>query len=275
MNTVVRTLCLFASVTGSAHTQTVSVLQYSSSGTALASQSVSSTQDTSIALNSTTRFVDIIPSSSSADIPLLTFTGGPSSGTIGFYIGSDVTSGVPDFISDDEPPSYGGRHLKGIHATSLNGTCESILYGGVNGDFGNSTTPDDFNIIVDRLVRFDVGGNISGNFVIGAPGSTVCIIEAGAMSDQTDITVATGSLTRVRTLTGDLKAQIVVENGDIGRIESAARITGYGPTPTFAKKGKIGTTVAATEIEQFQGDNTGDQPMIRANEASMLSKHQS
>lgn len=69
----------------------------------------------------------------------------------------------------------------------------------------------------------------------------------------------------MKTLSGDLKAPVVAESGDIDLLQSAARITGYGGEPFSAKKGRIKQIVAATDISQFQG-SYATSPMIIANE---------
>lgn len=132
----------------------------------------SAANDLPVTLQTGTRYVDIIPASNSDNIPKLTFTGGPSSGKVQIYLGQEGSATDPDFRDDDFPPAKAGLHLRGIHATGLNGSCESEFYGGITGDFGQNLNPDTYNFTVDRLVRFDATGMIRGNFVIGAPGGT-------------------------------------------------------------------------------------------------------
>lgn len=53
------------------------IYEFDGSGNPIGSGTPFTTSDKTVSLDSNTRFVDIIPSSNSDDIPLLTFTGGP------------------------------------------------------------------------------------------------------------------------------------------------------------------------------------------------------
>ncbi|MBL8760898.1 MAG: hypothetical protein JNL50_06290 [Phycisphaerae bacterium] len=245
------------------------VKEYNSGGSEIAAHTVGSS-DTSISLNVNTRFVDILPADNSTDIPRITFTGGPSTGVVSIYLGADDNSTGPDFNNSDIAPSRRGRNLKGIVATGLAGTTISEFYGGITGDFGQTTNPDEYYIYVDHLVRFDAGGAIRGNFEADAPGGTssepVFVIEGDGFSDLCDISLANGTITRIKA-TNDMKAQITVANGDISLIDAGARITGYGPDPILVKKGRIKKILAAQEISQFTAQGLGE-AMIRANEGT-------
>ncbi|MCC6228986.1 MAG: hypothetical protein IT432_07150 [Phycisphaerales bacterium] len=188
-----------------------------------------------------------------------------------FYIGSDENTTGPDFVNADDIPVKKGGLLRGIVATGLGnpaGSTTSQLYGGVNGDFGQATNPNDYSIHVTQLARFDVGGGIYGDFSVSSPGGTanspVFVIEGNGFSDDCQITLNSGTIKRIKSV-DDMKAKIIVENGDIDLIDAGARITGYGPEPLWVKKGRIKKILAAQEISQFTGSGL-NQAMIRANE---------
>jgi hypothetical protein len=253
----------------------IPIKEYDENGTLLTPVQSVGTSDTNITLKSATRFVDIPPPDNATTIPKITFVGGPSSGVVSFYIGSDENTTGPDFVNADDFPIKKGGKLRGIVATGLNGTATSRLYGGINGDFGescgdpnNDDCEDQFVIHVDQLVRFDVGGGIYGDFEVGSPGGTtsipVFVIEGNGFSDACEITLSSGTIDRIMS-TNDMKAQITVDNGDIILIDAGARITGFGPHPILVKKGRIKKILAGQEISQFTGSGF-DQAMIRANE---------
>ena len=127
-----------------------------------------SSSDLSIALDSNTRFVDIIPNGSSDNIPRLTFTGGPSASSVKIYLGADQDASHPDFVSTNVVPSKGGLHLRGLDASAL---YESQVYGGITGDFGvqcsgNPCNGTAYYLKVGRLVRFDMGGTMWGDITV-------------------------------------------------------------------------------------------------------------
>ncbi len=65
--------------------------QFDSGGTEIGNGTgFTSTTDLPLSLDTSTRYVDIIPSSDTDDIPFLTFTGGPSDGRVRFYLGGCV-----------------------------------------------------------------------------------------------------------------------------------------------------------------------------------------
>lgn len=243
------------------------VKEYNSGGSEIAIHTIGSS-DTSISLNQNTLFVDILPADNNTDIPRITFTGGPSSGVVSIYLGADDNSTGPDFNNSDIAPSRRGRNLKGIVATGLAGSTISAFYCGITGDFGQTINPDEYYIYVDHLVRFDAGGAIRGNFEAAAPGGTpsepAFVIEGDAFSDLCKITLANGAITRIKSV-NDMKAWIEVANGDINLIDAGERITGYGPQPIWAKKGRIKKILAGQEISQYTGGGLGE-AMIRANE---------
>lgn len=242
--------------------------EYNDAGTEIRSTNFTAMTAMSLGLLSSTRYVDIIPTDSSSDIPKITLSGGPSNGRVRIYMGADVTPNTPGFRDTDTLPSKSGRNLVGLHATGLNGTCESEFYGGITGDFGESGTANDQGLYVDRLVRFDIGGALHDTIDAINPGGTTTplfIVEAGTMGDGSVIELHFGDVTRVKT-TGDMKVAIVASNGNIDTIQSGGRITGYGNRPTFAKRGYIRRIEAAVEISQYSGDETRTLAFIRANE---------
>jgi len=250
----------------------IPIKEYDNSGNLLTPiQSVSGTADVQVTLKSATRFVDILPPDDSTTIPKITFVGGPNTGVVSFYIGSDENTTGPDFVNQDVAPAKRGGLLRGIVATGLGnpaGSTTSQLYGGVSGDFGQTTNPNDYSIYVTQLVRFDVGGGIYGDFSVSSPGGTinspVFVIEGDGFSDDCQITLNSGTIKRIKS-SNDMKAKITVANGDIDLIDAGARITGYGPEPILVSKGRIKKILAAQEISQFTAYGLGE-AMIRANE---------
>lgn len=260
------------------------IYEYNGTGTLLATTPVLSTTDLSLPLQATTEYVDIIPETNSSALPMITLTGGPSTGRVKIYLGQNLNATTPDFVNTSNAPAKYGNYLKGLDAikgtnTTTNLATESEFYGGISGNFGVVCSPQPCNgtayfIKVDRLVRFDVGGTMFGDITVaGESGWSPLIIEAGTMSAESSIAVNNGSITRLRTnggtgLSGDLKCSVTVENGDINEIAAAARITGNAAGPIRVKRGKIRTITAGEGIFQNASD-TNDIPsnaMIRANE---------
>lgn len=103
-----------------------------------------------------------------------------------------------------------------------------------------------------------------GDLTAGHPGSStsgsVFVIEAGYLSAESTITLLSGDATRVKSTIGDLKCRLIVDDGNVGSIISAARITGYGGAPSHIKKGRITLLSAATEISQFQSSQQPYEP---------------
>ncbi len=279
MNTRIGIASLLCASVSLAQASTL-VKEYDQSGSLIATRSIGNS-DIEISLDLGTVFVDILPSDNTTTIPKLTFVGGPDFGVVSFYLGSDENTTGPDFLNQDVAPVKRGGMLKGIVAMGLgdhdnsNGLTTSIFYGGIVGSFGEPCgDPDDddcenqYTIRVNQLVRFDVGDEIYGDFAIGTPGGTtsspIFVIEGGRFSDTCDITLNSGTIKRIESV-GDMKARIEVRNGDIDLIDAGARITGYGLSPIWVWRGKIGTITFGTHLAQFSGAGTGE-PMIRANE---------
>ncbi len=107
-------------------------------------------------------------------------------------------------------------------------------------------------------MRFDAGGEIFGDITAGNPSTTgVCVVEAGSISSECNITLENGTLTRVKTFgtgsAGDLKCGIFVTNGDLELVQASRRITGWtgtNPQGINVLKGKIGTIKAGLDIDE-------------------------
>lgn len=258
------------------------IYQYNSAGGHITPNISIGTDELTVSLNTSTRYVDIIPSSSTATLPFLIFNSGPSSGFVYFYLGQDGNTMSPEYVGIDATPNSRGGNISGINAVD-NLAATSVLYGGINGDFGYQCPPPSppagcngtsYTLKFDRVVRFDVGGTFWGDaYITGDASWTPCIFEAGTFSAESLISLSAGSLTRVKSKggtgggTGDMKAEIQVTGAgaNIDLIDSARRITGWGGNPIIVKYGRILKIVAIEDISQNQSGFTTT-PMIQANE---------
>ncbi len=147
-------------------------------------------------ITSSTGRINILPSSSTANIGRLTFQGGTNNQDVDVILGSGTALGA------GANPNDVGNDWGGLNATGQSANFR--LYGGIGGDLTDS-------ILVDQLDRFDAGGEIQALVQADDAFSVFFLVFADSVSTLGSIDCVNGTIDEVN-ITNDCSGAIEAED---------------------------------------------------------------